>query len=153
VKLDSHGLSDLLPKGGIARGEERILASVPAEEMRGARVGDVMFPTFPDLMEKKRAGLIGAAVQIVLQAAFFLARRGNEGAEFRFEEQVLAFLGTEKHDEGEGALREFGDLDAARFAGGTPLGGAFPFWFGHIGGDCTPTGIKSNWELRAGGHP
>ena len=111
-------LSDLVPEGGVARGKERVFARLPPEEVRGTRVRGVMFPAFPDFVEQKRAGLIGAAVQIVLQTAFFLARRRDKGAKLGFEEQVLAFLRPKDDDEGESAFREFADLNAGGFAPG-----------------------------------
>lgn len=62
--------------------------------MRRARVGGVVLAAGPDFVEEKRAGLIGAAVKIVLQAAFFSACGADESAEFRFQQEMLAFLGT-----------------------------------------------------------
>jgi hypothetical protein len=58
-----------------------------------------MFPGFPDFVKEERARLVDAAMQVELQAAFFLARRGQEGAELRLEEQVLAFLGAHDDDQ------------------------------------------------------
>jgi len=94
-----------VPEGGFAGGEERILAGVPAEEMRRARVRGVMFPGFPYLVEEKRAGLISTTMQVELQAAFFLARRSDQGAKLGFEEQVLAFLGAHDDHQGDGVFR------------------------------------------------
>lgn len=107
----------------------------------------VVLTAFPDFVKEERTGLIGATVQIVLQAAFFLARWRDKCAELGFKEQLLAFLGTKQNDEGEGALGEFGGLGAARFAAGAPLGGTPLSRFRHIGGDCTPTGRGSNRDL------
>lgn len=87
-------LRDPLPEGRITRGEERVFAGVPAEEMGRARVGGVMLAAGPDFVEKKRAGLVSAAVKIVLQAAFFPACGADEGAEFRFQQEMLTFLGS-----------------------------------------------------------
>lgn len=137
-------LSDLVPEGGITGSQERVLARLPAEEVRGARVRGVMLAAFPDFVEQERAGLIGAAMQIVLQAAIFLAGGSDEGAKFGLEEQVLALLGAENDDEGESAFREFGDLGAAGLVSGPRLRGFLRFSFGHIGGDCTLTAAKSN---------
>ncbi len=64
-------------------------------------------------------------MQIVLQAAFFLARRADEGTEFGLEKQVLAFFGAKSDDEGEGAFGKFGDFGAARLAARAPLWGIF----------------------------
>ena len=80
IILTGKSLRNLLPEGGFLRGEEGVLAGVPAEEMRGARVGGMVVTSGPDFVKEKRAGLIGAAVQVVLQAAFFLARGIDEGA-------------------------------------------------------------------------
>ena len=98
-------LGDLLPEGGILRGKERVLPGVPTEEMRGASVCGIVFSAGPDLVEQKCVGMIGATMQIVLQAAFFLARGINEGAELGFEEQVLALLGAQQNHQSESALR------------------------------------------------
>ena len=84
--------------------------------MRRARVRGVVFSAGPDLVEEKRAGLIGAAVQIVLQAAFFPARGIDEGTELCFEEDVLTLLGTQQNHQGESALWESGDFDGRKLA-------------------------------------
>ena len=139
-----------MPESGIAGGQERVLACLPTEEVGGAGMRGVMFAAFPDFMEQIRAGLVCAAMQIVLQAAFFLARGSDEGAKFGFKEQVLAFLGAENDDEGESAFGKFGDLGAAGIASGARPGGFLRFSFGHIGGDCTLTWLKSNGNC---GHP
>lgn len=110
-------------------------------------MGGVVLAAGPDLVKQKCAGLISAAVQIVLQATFFLAGRSNEGAELGFEEQVLALLGAKQDDEREGSLWEFGDLGAAGPAAGPPPGGFLRFSHGHVGGDCTPNRRKSNLAL------
>ena len=67
-------LGELVPEGGFAGGEQRVFAGVPAEVMRGAGVRGVVVAGFPDFVKEESAGLIGAAVQIVLQAALFLSR-------------------------------------------------------------------------------
>ncbi|SRR5579883_721031 len=73
-------LCELLPESGFPGGEERILAGVPAEKMGCAGVGGVVITGFPDFVEQERAGLIGAAMQVELQAALFLARGRDQGA-------------------------------------------------------------------------
>ena len=88
----------MVPKHGFAGGEERIFAGVPAQEVRGFGVGGVVFAGFPDFVKKKVTGIFGGAMQIVLQAAFFLAAGGNESAKFGFEEEVLTFFGTQGDD-------------------------------------------------------
>jgi hypothetical protein len=110
-------------------------------------VGNVMLATFPNFVEKEHGGLIGAAVQIVLQAAFFLARRSNQRAEFGFEQHVLAFLGAERDDKHNSAFGKLGDLGTWGPAGRLPFRGAFLFRFGHIGGDCIAIANKSNRDL------
>ena len=67
-------LSDLVPERGFTRGEERVFAGVPSEEVRRAGVRRVVLASFPDFVEEECAGLVGAAVQVELQAAIFLAR-------------------------------------------------------------------------------
>src|ERR1700741_2617800 len=87
-------------------------------------------------------------MQVVPEAAFFLAGGADQRPELGFEQRFLAFPGAKQDDEGEGSLRQFGYGCAA------PLGGvraAFRgflwFSFGHDGGDFTPTGTKSNRDL------
>src|ERR1700751_61620 len=87
-------------------------------------------------------------MQVVPEAAFFLAGGADQSAELGFEERFLAFPGAKQDHEGEGALRQFG------YGWAAPLGGvraAFRgflwFSFGHDGGDFTPTGTKSNRDL------
>jgi hypothetical protein len=75
----------LVPEGGLAGGEERVFAGVPAKEMRRAGVRNVMFAGFPDFVKEEGAGLIDAAVEIEAEATGFLAGRRKEGAEFGFE--------------------------------------------------------------------
>jgi len=60
---------------------------------------------------------------------------------------MLALLGTKQNDERECSLGKFGDFNAVGFAAGPPPGGFLRFSFGHIGGDCTPKGKKSNRDL------
>ena len=55
----------------------------------------VVLTAGPDFVEEEGADLVGATVKIVLQAAFFLARGVDEGAEFRFQQEMLAFFGTQ----------------------------------------------------------
>ena len=76
----------------------------------------VVVAGFPDFVKEKCAGLIGAAVQIVLQAAFFLAGGSDKGAEFGFEEELLAFFGAEENDEGHRVFGELGEFGGAGFA-------------------------------------
>jgi len=84
-----------VPGGGVAGGEEGVFAGVPAEEVWSLVVSGVMIAGFPDFVQEIQAGLIGAAVEIVLKAAFFLARGMDESAELGFEQQVLTFARTE----------------------------------------------------------
>jgi len=107
-----------VPEGGFARGEERVFAGVPAQVMRRAGVGGVMLAGFPNFVKEECTGLICAAVQIVLQAAFFLACGRDERAKLGFEEDVLTFLGAESDDERDRVFRKFRGRDAAR----TPAG-------------------------------
>src|SRR6267142_368775 len=83
-----------------------------------AGVRGVVVAGFPYFVKEESARLVGAAVQIVLQAAFFLARRGNERAKLGFEEDVSPFLGAESDDQDDRIFREFRYCGAAR----TPAG-------------------------------
>ena len=117
--------------------------------MRGAGVRGVILAGSPDLVEEEGAGLVGASVEIESQAAFFLARRRDQRAEFGFKEHVLAFLGAEIDDESDCVFRKFRDCGAVGFAPEGPSGGFAGFWFRHVGGDCTPNSFngKEEWSL------
>jgi len=116
----------LLPEGGFTRGEECVFTGVPAEKMRRAGMGGVVFAGFPDFVKKKCAGMLDAAMQVVLDAAFFLARGRDERAEFGFEQQMLAFFGPQNHDQGDRVFGQLGGSRASRTAGG-PLSGLAGF--------------------------
>ena len=117
--------------------------------MWGAGVRGVVLAGFPDFVKEESARLVGAAMQIVLQAAFFLARGGNERAKLGFEEDVSPFLGAESDDQDDRIFREFRYRGAARTPAGRPLRSFAGFPFGHVGGDCTPNSFngkeKSNY--------
>lgn len=144
-----------MPEGGFAGGQERVFAGVPAEEVRGAGVGGVVFAGFPDFVKQEGAGLLDAAVQIESQAAVFLASGHEESAKFGFEEDVLAFLGVQDNDEGDGVFGEFGGGCGVRAPVTRALWRFAGFWFGHIGRDCTPNrfngkGDRNGHAIRAG---
>jgi hypothetical protein len=123
-----------VPEGGLARSEERVFACIPAEEVRRFGVCGVVLASLPDFVEEIGAGLIGTAMKIVLEAAFFFSRGSDESAKFGFEKQVLAFAGAQENDQGNGAFGEFLNFYAMWFAAAS---GALRFSFGHDGGDCT----------------
>jgi hypothetical protein len=110
--------------------------------MGRAGVGGMVFAGSPDFVEKESAGLVGATMQVESQATLFLARWREERAKFGFEEEVLAFLGAESDDQGDGVFREFGDRWAARTPADQPLQNFAGFPFGHVGGDCTPNSFN-----------
>jgi hypothetical protein len=56
----------LVPEGGFAGGEESVFAGVPAKVVRCAGVRGVVLAGFPDFVKEESAGLIGAAMKIVL---------------------------------------------------------------------------------------
>ena len=66
-------LGNLLPEGALARSEQRVLAGVPAQEMRCMGVLGVCFTARPYFMQKQRAGCIDGPVKVVCQAAFFFS--------------------------------------------------------------------------------
>jgi hypothetical protein len=101
----SKKLRELVPEGGFAGGEERVFAGVPAEKMWCAGVRGVVLAGSPDFMQKESARLVWASVKIESQAAFFLARRRDQRAEFGFEEHMLAFLGSKRNDQGDRIFR------------------------------------------------
>jgi len=76
--------------------------------MRGLGVKAMVFASGPDFVEQKGAGDFEGAVQVIGEAAFFAAGRGDEGAEFGFEEEFLAFLGAKDNDQGYGGFGELG---------------------------------------------
>jgi hypothetical protein len=140
-----------VPEGGFTGGEEGVFAGVPAEKMWGAGVGGVVLAGFPYFMEKESARLVGASMKIKAQAAFFLARRRDQRAEFGFEEHVLAFFGAQRDDQGDGVLGKFADCSAVRTAPGGPPGGLARFLFRHVGGDCTPNRSNGKEKSSYGG--
>jgi hypothetical protein len=102
--------------------------------VRGLGVCCVVVASFPNFVEQIRAGLIGATVEVVLQATLFLPRRGDERAKLCFEKEILAFAGAQENDEGNGAFGEFLDFCVMWFAAASAW---LRFSFGHDGGDCT----------------
>lgn len=111
-------------------------------------MGRVMFAAGPDFVEQEGAGLVGAAMQIVLQAAFLFARGAYEGAQLGFEEELLALFGAQRDDQSESAFGKFDDSNWRKFAGGTVAGGFFRFSLGHVRGDCTPKALQRNGNCR-----
>jgi hypothetical protein len=109
-----------------------------------------MFAAGPDFVEEKSSGLVCAAVQVILEAAFLFARGANQSAKFGFEQRFLAIPGTQQDHEGKRAFWQLRYGCAAPFRRASPPFCDFPYFsFGHDGGDCTPTGWKSNRELTA----
>ncbi len=70
-------LGELLPEGGVARGEEGVFAGVPAEEMRSLGMKAMVFAGGPDFVEQEGAGDVEGAVQVVGEAAFLAAGGGD----------------------------------------------------------------------------
>ena len=68
-----RGLDNLLPEGCVAGGDQRVLAGIPAEEMRRVHVFGMRFAAGPHFVEQKCAGRIHGAVQIESEAAVFFA--------------------------------------------------------------------------------
>lgn len=136
-------LGDAGPEGGVAPGEEGVFAGVPAEEMRGLGVEAMMFARGPDFEEQKSAGDFDGAVQLVGEAAFFAAGRGDQGAAFGFEQAFLAFFGAEDDDQGYGVLGELGGCARTRLA---PCCGLSCFALRHWW-----RGLYSNRAKRKGG--
>src|SRR5271170_6685386 len=58
-------LHHLLPESGVARGEERILAGVPTQEMRRVGVLGMRFAACPNFMEQEGGGAFGGAVEVI----------------------------------------------------------------------------------------
>src|SRR5579864_7251302 len=103
---------DLFPEGGIARSEQRILASIKAQEVVGLGVCGMVLARFPDFIKQVGRGPFGGAIEIVAQAAVFFACGTDEGAEFRFEKNVLPLARAQDHQQRRGVLRQL-----AGFAG------------------------------------
>jgi hypothetical protein len=144
-------LSKLLPEGGVAPGEERVLAGVPAKEMRRLGVQAMVFAGGPDFVEQEGAGDFEGAVQVVGEAAVFAAGGGDERSKFGFEQRLLTFLGAEDDGQGYGVFGQLGGCTSSRLA---PRWGSFCFALCHGRGDCTPSltfGKKP--KLRFFGHP
>src|SRR5258708_1420370 len=140
-------LGELLPEGGIARGEEGVFAGVPAKEMRSLGVEAMVFAGDPDFVEQEGAGDVEGAVQVVGEAAFLAARRGDERAEFGFEQGLLAFLGAKDDDQGYSVFGEPGGCARTRLSSRCVL---LCFALRHGGGDCTPTGGKEKAAQTGG---
>jgi hypothetical protein len=80
----------LLPEAGVARGEEGILSGVPTEEVGRVDVARVGFAAGPDFVEQVGSWGFCRAMQVVSEAAVFFACGAYQGAEFGFEEHLLA---------------------------------------------------------------
>ena len=133
-----------MPEGGFAGGEQRVFTGVPAEEMGRAGVRGVVFAGFPDFVKEEGAGLIRAAVQVVLQAALFLTGGCYQRSKFGLKKQVLAFFGAHDHNQGDGV---FGELDDGGSAGAAAFCGFTGFRLSHYGGDCTPKEAESKGDF------
>ena len=110
----------------------------------------MVFTAFPYFVQQKCAWLIGAAMQIVLQAAFFFSSGADEGAQLGLQKQVLAFFGAEHHDQGQRSLGKFGDFGAARLAAGAPLERLLRFSFGHNRRGFYSKCAEAQWECSGG---
>src|SRR5579863_2598357 len=129
---------NLFPEGGVARGEQRVFAGVPAKEVIGLGMRGMVLTRFPDFVKQVGRGPVGGTVEIVAQAAVFFACGTDEGAEFRFEKNVLPLAGAQDDQQRRGVLGQlagFAGTVAALAARTGPPG----FLLGHDGGDCTPT--------------
>jgi len=58
----------------------------------------VRFPAGPHFVQQECAGSVNRAVQIVAEAALFLARWPRQGAQFGFEQRLLAFARAQNDD-------------------------------------------------------
>ena len=116
-------------------------------------MGRVVLASFPDFVKQKCAGIVGAAMKVVLQAAFFFSRGSHQSSQLGFEQKGLTIFSAKKDDIGQRAFRKLGDLCTIGFAGARPrLGSPFHFSSGHNGGDCTPNrmngkNIRDYWSL------
>jgi hypothetical protein len=134
-RLAQSKSGDLAVEGGLTTGEQGILAGVPAQEMRSARMRALVFAGGPYFVDEIGARVIGGDVQVVLQAAFLLAGGRDEDAEFGFEQEVLALLGAQGNHQRDGVFGEPGEFDGARFlAAGAFFCGLALFSIGHLGG-------------------
>ena len=100
-------------------------------------MGRVRGASGPDFVEEEEAGVVERVMEIVLQAAFFFATGAEQGANFSFEQKMLAFFRAQDNDESDGFFRKLGDFASEWLTFyGFALGGFFRFSFGHVGGDC-----------------
>src|SRR5580704_4930182 len=132
---------DLLPETGVTRGEERVLAGVPAEEVRRVDVARVGFAAGPDFVEHETGWGFRGAVQVVGEAAVFFACGAYQGAELGFEEHFLAVARAQLHDQCHGFFRELGVFSLPRFARTGWL--LLRFALRHNGRDSTPTRLEN----------
>ena len=98
----------MLPEGRVARGQERVLTGVPAEEVRRVDVAGMGFATGPNFVEQEGGRSFRGAMQIVGEAAVFFACGAHQGAELGFEEYFLTVAWSELHDKCDSILRELG---------------------------------------------
>src|SRR5262249_49832542 len=121
------------PESGLAGGQQRVLARVPAKKVRRFGVVGVGIAREPDFVQQKRGGRVGGTVQRVGQAALFLARRGDQGAPLGFEQQSPTIARAQRDHERDRALRELGNQERLRSAGRLAPGAFFGFALGHGG--------------------
>ena len=107
----------MLPVGDVAGGEERVLAGVPAKEVGRVGVAGMGFAAGPDFVEQEGGGAFGGAVQVIGEAAVFLSSGTDKGAQFGFEEHLLAVARAQLDDERHSAFRELGALGRPGFRG------------------------------------
>ena len=88
----------MLPEAGVARGQERVLAGVPAEEVRRVDVARMGFAAGPDFVEQETRWGFRRAMQVVGEAAVFFACGAYQSAEFGFEQHFLAVAWAELND-------------------------------------------------------
>src|ERR1700746_769996 len=80
---DRKSSGDLLPEGGIARGEQRVFSGSPAHEMVGLGMRNVVLARLPDFVKQVGRRAFCRTVKIIAQAAVFFACGTDERAKLR----------------------------------------------------------------------
>jgi hypothetical protein len=104
----------------------------------------MMFAGSPDFVEEVGAGHVERAVEVVGEAALLAARGADEGAKFGFQEEFLAGLGAQDHDQGYGILGELGIPAGWVATRSLRSGGCVLFTFRHGGGIVPHAGEKKS---------
>ena len=97
-------LRDLGPEGAVAGSDERVLAGVPAQEMRRVHVFGVGAAAGPNFVEQEATRRVHGAMQIEGEAAVFSSGGADQRAQLSFQKRFLAFARAQHDDERDGVF-------------------------------------------------